>query len=449
MDNEGFTTGKHSGSVMSGLGWHHLTRTDKEQILSGLETGGVLGGPYHVELHPTNRCNVNCFFCATRSIRRPDELSMETLERLIGEMKQLGTRSVGLNGGGEPLFHRQARRLLERLREAKLPIANLTTNGVLLTPPIQRLLVSGFCDQLVISLNAANEAEYARIMGMPRRVYGVVLDNVRSLLAARGRWSLKPRIMLHFPVWKENYRTLPGMYARAAELGVDRIIFSGLSFLQPDQRMTPEETAEMMDLYEEILREDEYRRIDTIFSMEQDLAPEVARVSARIGVERDRLPRWKRLTRLALRPDFTLRQKWRHYRRARRRAAALERLGTHADACLIPWYAMVVKGNGAVPVCCVIQGNELGSIHESPLAAIWNGPAFQETRHQTRRIVAEGPDWQFNGQTDTRISPVCGVNKGRGCFMRTFYYWTDEAFVSRLDHTIARIRTPGQESSAA
>jgi len=434
---------------MGGLGWHYLTDRDKEQILTGLETGTVCGGPYHVELHPTNRCNINCFFCATRTIRRQDELPLDTLDQLISQMKGLGTRSVGLNGGGEPLFHRQAPLLLEKLRHAKLPIANLTTNGLLLTPRIRRLLLSGLCDQVVISLNAADEKHYARMMGIPEKAYGKVMGNVRSLVAERGRWSIKPRIILHFPVWKGNYHTLPGMYARAASLGVDRIIFSGLGFLQPEQRMTPAETVEMMKLYESILLEDEYRRIDCIFSMEQDLAPLMERVNTRVGADRNRLARWKRLTRLALRRDFTLRQKWRHHCRTKRRTAAIDRMGTHADACLMPWYAMVVKGNGAVPVCCVIQQNELSSIHGRSLAEVWHGEPFRESRDQIRRIAAEGARWQYDEQSDTRVSQVCGVNGGKGCFMRTFYYWTDAAFVSRLDRTITRIRPGGEKTTAA
>ncbi len=67
--------------AMSGLGWHHMTIRDKGQILGGLEQGRSLGGPYHVELHPTNRCNINCFFCATRRIRQEDELPLGTLAR--------------------------------------------------------------------------------------------------------------------------------------------------------------------------------------------------------------------------------------------------------------------------------------------------------------------------------------------------------------------------------
>lgn len=427
---------------MSGLGWHHLTNIDKQQILAGLEYGSARGGPYHVELHPTNRCNINCFFCATRKIRQFDELPLETLARLIQEMKRLGTRSVGLNGGGEPLYHRKAPQLLSMLQRAGLPIANLTTNGVLLTPEISHRLVHSRCDQVVVSVNAADEQHYSRMMGMPRATYGKVLENVRGLVAARRRLrSRKPRIMVHFPVWKENFRTLPGMYARAVSLGVDRIIFSGLSYLEPEQRMTPAETEEMMGLYEELVRVDEYRRIDCIYSMEQDLSERVGRINVRIGTERDRIPRWKRLTDLALRGDFTLREKWHHHRKIKRRNEATIRLGGSSDSCLMPWYALVVNANGAVPVCCVIQEKDLGNIRNHQLADIWHGDSFHEVRLQMRRIAAEGAHWQHDPENDTHISRICAVGKGKGCFMRNFYYWTDGSFSNRLGTSISDIRS--------
>ncbi len=426
---------------MSGLGWHHLTREDKRAILAGLENGSVRGGPYHVELHPTNRCNINCFFCATQNIRQADEIPLPRLDRLIREMKELSTRSVGLNGGGEPLFHSEAPRLLAMLHQAGLPIANLTTNGVLLTPEIIRLLARGSCDQVVISVNAADEEHYSRMMGMPRRIYGKLLENVSALVAARRRGSRKPRILVHFPVWKENFRTLPGMYQRAVSLGVDRIIFSGLSFLKPEQRMTPGETEEMMGLYEDLVRVDEYRRIDCIYSMEQDLSDGVGRINARIGVERDRVPHWKRLIDLTLREDCTLREKWRHHWRFRRRQRATVRLGAHGDSCLMPWYSLVVKASGAVPVCCVIQANELGNLNNRSLAEIWRGDSFQQVRVQMRRIAAEGERWQHDPETDTHISRLCSVGQGKGCFMRNFYYWTDGPFVRRLGSSLTGMRT--------
>lgn len=90
---------------MSDLGWKHLTPSDKQAILRGIEDGVAHGGPYHVEIHPADRCNIDCFFCSTAALRGTDEVPMTPFEELLGELREAGTRSLRLSGGGEPLFH--------------------------------------------------------------------------------------------------------------------------------------------------------------------------------------------------------------------------------------------------------------------------------------------------------------------------------------------------------
>ncbi|HEY4594354.1 MAG TPA: hypothetical protein VIJ61_18180, partial [Thermoanaerobaculia bacterium] len=86
---------------MSELGWKYLTPEDKRSILQGIADGVAHGGPYHVEIHPADRCNIDCFFCSTAAIRGTDELPLSRIEELILECKEAGTRSVRLAGGGE------------------------------------------------------------------------------------------------------------------------------------------------------------------------------------------------------------------------------------------------------------------------------------------------------------------------------------------------------------
>src|SRR5256885_16756547 len=63
------------------LGWKYLTEDDKQRIIEGVRDGVAYGGPYHVEIHPADRCNIDCFFCSTAALRGTDELSLTRLER--------------------------------------------------------------------------------------------------------------------------------------------------------------------------------------------------------------------------------------------------------------------------------------------------------------------------------------------------------------------------------
>ncbi|HSU80907.1 MAG TPA: radical SAM protein, partial [Thermoanaerobaculia bacterium] len=324
---------------MSRLGWDHLTGEDKANILRGIEDGVAYGGPYHVEFHPQDRCNVDCFFCSTAALRGKDEIPMPRFEELLAELREMGTRAIRLSGGGEPLFHRKIESFLGAVRASGLPIENLTTNGVLLRSNLAELLV-GVCEQVTVSLNTADEQTYATMMQTNVRNFQRVVDNVRGLVAAKRRRKAKhPHVKLQFLVWKENFRQIPEMYRLAREAGVDSILFNGLASLPPEKWMTAAETEEMMALYEEILRIDEYRKIDVINSFEQDISEQVTQIGARIGEERKALSTPRRLAQTLLRDDFTLREKIDHYR-SRRRVQAIkaanEGLGTH---CLIGWHS--------------------------------------------------------------------------------------------------------------
>ncbi len=148
---------------MSELGWKYLTPEDKQAILRGIEDGVAHGGPYHVEIHPADRCNIDCFFCSTAALRGTDEVPMPRFAELLGELREAGTRSLRLAGGGEPLFHRKIKDFLGAIRTSGLPIENVTTNAVLLRTEVAELLADT-CDQVTVSLNTADEASYAAMM---------------------------------------------------------------------------------------------------------------------------------------------------------------------------------------------------------------------------------------------------------------------------------------------
>lgn len=411
------------------LGWSHLTQGDKDCILRGIADGVAYGGPFHVEIHPSERCNIDCFFCSTTTTRAQDEISLTRLAALLEEMKGMGTRALRLSGGGEPLFHRESVRFLEAVVASGIPIENLTTNAVLLDER-RAPLVARACDAVTISLNTPDAPSYARMMATTEKNFDRVLANVRRLLDLRA--SGRPFVSLQFLVWRGNYRSIPAMYRLARELRVDSVLFNGLAFLKPDERMTPPETEEMMGLYEEVLRVDEYRSVGSIASFEQDLAPRLHEVNARLHEERTRKGRLARLRELVTRRDFTLRQKLAHVGR-RRALARLRPLADAADAsCIVGWHSMVVRGSGVVAPCCILQGGALGDVGTQSLREIWYGERYASFRRQLRRIRQERAGWSHDPGTDDVVVPMCATKGASGCSMATFYYEEDAAFLEGL-----------------
>jgi len=356
---------------------------------------------------------------------------MPRFAELLGELREAGTRSLRLAGGGEPLFHRRIRDFLRAIQASGLPIENVTTNAVLLRAETAELLADT-CDQVTVSLNTADEASYAAMMQTSPRNFQRVVDNVKALITLRrDRRSIRPKVLLQFLVWKENYRTLPAMYRLAREIGADRILFNGLAFLSPQQKMTEAETDEMMALYEEVVRADGYRTVGAVNSFEQDLTARVAAMNGRLAAERPRRSPLHRASgeavRLLLPDGFTLPERIGHLRdRARTRRGTLGAQGLDSY-CLIGWHSMVIRTTGVVAPFCILQGKELGNVYRQTVREVWHGEAYGRFRAELSRILRQRRAWTHDAERDRTVDPLCGVQGA--CPIGTFYYEPDTPFL--------------------
>lgn len=418
---------------MSELGWKYLTAEDKATILRGVRDGVAYGGPYHVEIYPSDRCNIDCFFCSTASIRGDDELPLARIEELVGEMQQAGTRSIRFAGGGEPLFHRKTKDLLRMIGKSGIPIENVTTNAVLLGQEMTGILLDGRCDEIIVSLNTADPDSYASMMQTPARNFDRVLTNVRHIVAERNRRKMRnPQIVLQYLVWKENYKSIPRMYELARELHVDSILFNGLAFLRPDQEMTAEETAEMMRLYEQVVRVDEFRRIAQIDSFEQDLRPAVGEMASRLDAERRARGKVRRIAHLVARRDLTWREKIEHQLRVRKNRHVERESEGLEQPCVIGWHSLVVRTGGPVAPCCILQGSPLGNVFKNSLREVWYGDGYVQFRRELRRIIDAGESWKPDAANDRTVVAMCGGKGKDVCPVRNYYYRSDLPFLRSL-----------------
>jgi MoaA/NifB/PqqE/SkfB family radical SAM enzyme len=426
------------------MGWRYLTAQDKRDILRGIRDGKAYGGPYHVEIYPADRCNIDCFFCSTAAIRGTDELPLDRMLALIDEMKAAGTRAIRFAGGGEPMFHRKFKEILRRIVEAKIPIENITTNAVLLDEEVAELLTQ-CCDMVTVSLNTADAESYAAMMQTPARNFERVLKNVRNLARVRknrrtqmsGR---RPRIDVQFLVWRDNYKTIPQMYALAREIGADTILFNGLSYLPPVKQMSEEQIAEMLALYEEVVRVDEFRVIRNISSFERDITPEITAMIERLSSQRRARGTIRRALDFVRRSDFTLAEKLRHRKRLREDVHLADEARKIDDACVIGWYSMVVRSTGEVAPCCILQAKSSGNIFRQPLADVWQSEAYDAFRGELSAIIRGGEEWRPGGDEKV-VDANCGKRGTFLCPMRSFYYLRDAEFIRQAGELFHSMRS--------
>ena len=99
--------------------------------------------PRHVQLCPTNVCNLNCAFCSCAGRKRKEAISWKRMSHLLPRLAGFGTQAVTLTGGGEPLCYPQINDVISRLAVFNIKVG-LVSNGYLfhdkLTPHTTREL---------------------------------------------------------------------------------------------------------------------------------------------------------------------------------------------------------------------------------------------------------------------------------------------------------------------
>ena len=96
--------------------------------LISLVQGGYIP-PIHIQLNPTNRCNLKCGFCSCSERDKKAELPIDKIIDVIDQFKKLGCKSVTITGGGEPLLHPHINTLLAVLNLDFGIKVGLVTNG--------------------------------------------------------------------------------------------------------------------------------------------------------------------------------------------------------------------------------------------------------------------------------------------------------------------------------
>jgi MoaA/NifB/PqqE/SkfB family radical SAM enzyme/protein-L-isoaspartate O-methyltransferase len=141
---------------------------------------------YSVALAVTNRCMFNCWHCynAGRSL---EDLSVETLRSVVGELQELGAVMVTLTGG-EPLLRDDLEEIVGLFDERCCLIVG--TTGMGLTDERARRLREGGVFGIGVSLDSADEKEHDRLRGTEGAFQAAL-----SALQTAGRQDLYPYVV--------------------------------------------------------------------------------------------------------------------------------------------------------------------------------------------------------------------------------------------------------------
>jgi MoaA/NifB/PqqE/SkfB family radical SAM enzyme len=167
-------------------------------------------------------------------------------ERLVDELRELGTRRLDVAGTGEPLLHPEALHMLQYVTAAGIRCV-LITNGSMLTPDACRRLVETGLDSLNVSLNSATDETHHRITQAAVGQRSHIVGMLRRLVASRSERGVGgPCISVSFIVQRDNCHEIVQMAREAVRLGIDNVEFAplGINEASRDLALSPTDQVE-------------------------------------------------------------------------------------------------------------------------------------------------------------------------------------------------------------
>jgi MoaA/NifB/PqqE/SkfB family radical SAM enzyme len=154
-----------------------------------------LPAPKSVKIEISPRCNYRCGFCAlrTREVQPKWDMDFGLFKRVTREMREAGVQEIGVFYLGESFMN--PRLLVDCIRylkrEISMPYVFLTSNASMSFPEAVEECMKAGLDSLKWSVNASDEAQFERIMGVSGRLFRRALENIKAAAEVRARGGYK------------------------------------------------------------------------------------------------------------------------------------------------------------------------------------------------------------------------------------------------------------------
>ena len=136
--------------------------------------------PLHLDVEPTNACNLRCPFCATTHNRyRKGFMKEETWRMILDEGGRNDLYSLKFTYRGEPLLHPDLARMVRYAKECGIMDVYFNTNALLLTGARIRELIDAGLDRISISFEGYEKGTYEKYRVGSR--FETVVGNIRRL----------------------------------------------------------------------------------------------------------------------------------------------------------------------------------------------------------------------------------------------------------------------------
>ncbi len=172
------------------------------------------GGLLSLELELSRRCNLACIYCYAASGQPlKDELTLEEIDNIIFQAKQLGAKKIIVLGGGEPLLYQNILHVLDKIVQNDLD-CDIFTNGTLITPELATFLYDRKIG-VAIKLNSFNSKIQDELAGVDG-AYDKIQAGLQHLLQA-GYPDDAHRLGIETIICQQNYDEIPAIWRWARQ----------------------------------------------------------------------------------------------------------------------------------------------------------------------------------------------------------------------------------------
>lgn len=304
----------------------------------------VPSSPIHLQIEPTDRCNMNCSFCAhSEVIQHPRSMSLEEFRGIIDRIQP---RKVTLSGYGEPLLNREFPQMVAYAKSQRASVNTTSNLTVIRSEEKATELIGSGLDLINVSIDAASPETYRIVRG--EDFFDRILAGVRLLQSTRAKLnSPRPHIRISFVINKANLHEVPDFVRLASDLGVEVAFFQILQLTAIENRKERLISGVSYERFKQTLEQAE------VVAQQLGVRTNLARLVADL-------------------PDY-----WRKYDA---REMAKKR-------CILPWFSAYITADGSVRPCCAFAPVIMdmgGSLFEKDLDEIWNSDKYQQFRQAHR-----------------------------------------------------------------
>lgn len=334
-------------------------------------TDFAYAGPWLVAFDLTNICNHNCIGCwcfsphiqkthTNNSQKNNSYMPFTMVINTIDELHELGTFSINLSGGGEPMMHPHFRDIFLYLKQKGFEV-NLNTNFTLATTDIIDELVNYRLNHLHLSLWAGDAKTYTKVY--PNKAeddFEQLKEHLKYLTSQKYRFP----VSLYFVVNSQNYHSIDAFLKFAIETNVETVEFTLIDIPEEDMDWlmpSPDQKAEITSYFKSCQFQGNLLKSVQDGSVQSDklrvlnLDPFLAKVNEKSTPEEENLKIINKIP------------------------------------CLVGWTYTRIMFDGLVLPCCKGIRHPMGDLYEKSFRNIWFSEKYNEFRNKAKQLSKDSP----------------------------------------------------------